>query len=459
MTTTIDKKRSTATTALAKSSSRSSAKTNKPGHELATDPLATAKPRPGRPRKDESRPTFRYGIPVELVAAVPVALAKTYSERGDLLTEEDHWLHDFLFSTRLATKRRIAEALDPVAARYDGLPTSVKPRLSAAELERRLDRASDQAGRLIGRSELLGWVERSRHVRAAQDSDKARALAQTRAEKVLGRRPDLIYLSRDGVRLVKERLGFEPEDPPQYSYFERAHSRLAHTLAAPDLYIDLLAYQELGLFDLISFAVEYSWLDELAIGGDPRSTKQRRPLRTDAVVTVSPPGRPDLAEVICVEIDRGTQAYKRKKPKPEHRPQQVYPGQPLATSLEWKLAQYWALAKRLNTAPKKGAQFVPSLLHLAFVVPPYSDREAATRATWHVDLFLQERARRGSDGHRVSLFPYDLYQAEVVRRREAGNKEAVPRFPHMNEPTPANFVLSLAVWMQRKAKEAAQETA
>jgi hypothetical protein len=46
-----------------------------------------------------------------------------------------------------------------------------------------------------------------------------------------------------------------------------------------------------------------------------------------------------------------------------------------------------------------------------------------------------------------------------VRRREAGNEEAVPRFPHMDEPTPANFVLSLAVWMQRKAKEAAQETA
>jgi hypothetical protein len=371
------------------------------------------------------------------------------------LTGEDEWLLDLLFANRLVTKGRVAQFFDPVAARYDGLPASVKPELSATELERRLEYAGDQASRLINRSLLLGWVELSRHVRAAEDSDKARALAQTRVEKVVGRRPDLIYLSRDGVRLVKERLGFEPEDPPLYSYFERAHSRLAHTLAAPDLYIDLLAYQELGLFDLISFVVEYSWLDELAIGGDPRSTKQRRPLRTDVMVTVSPAGRADLAEVICVEIDRGTQAYTRKKKQTSTQTQQVYPGQPLATSLAWKLEQYWVLAKRLNTVPKKGAQFVPSGLHLAFIVPPYSDREAATRAKWHVDLFLKERARRGTDGGRVRLFPHDLYQAEVVRRREAGNEEGVPRFPHMDEPTPANFVLSLAVWMQRKAKEAA----
>jgi hypothetical protein len=448
MTTTVDTDRSTATRARPLAVLES-------GLALAADPLAAVKARGRRPQKGEIRPIVRYGIPVELVAGKPVALAKTYSERSDLLTGEDEWLLDLLFANRLVTKGRVAQFFDPVAARYDGLPASVKPELSATELERRLEYAGDQASRLINRSLLLGWVELSRHVRAAEDSDKARALAQTRVEKVVGRRPDLIYLSRDGVRLVKERLGFEPEDPPLYSYFERAHSRLAHTLAAPDLYIDLLAYQELGLFDLISFVVEYSWLDELAIGGDPRSTKQRRPLRTDVMVTVSPAGRADLAEVICVEIDRGTQAYTRKKKQTSTQTQQVYPGQPLATSLAWKLEQYWVLAKRLNTVPKKGAQFVPSGLHLAFIVPPYSDREAATRAKWHVDLFLKERARRGTDGGRVRLFPHDLYQAEVVRRREAGNEEGVPRFPHMDEPTPANFVLSLAVWMQRKAKEAA----
>ena len=416
MTTTADIQCSTEKPALA----RPSSKPSDSGPTSVSDPVATAEPRRGRPRKDEIRLPFRYGIPVELVGGAPVALAKSYSERGDLLIEEDYWLHDFLFTTRLATKRRIAEALDPIAHRYEELPDNIKPKLSTVELERRREKARDQASRLVKRSELLGWVEITKHVRANQDSDKARALVQSRDEKVLGRRPDLVYLSRDGVRRVKERLGFEPDDAPTFASFERAHSaQLAHELASTDLYIDLLAYRELGLIELIAYAVEYSWLDELAIGGDPRSTKQRRPLRTDVVVTVAPPGRRDLAEVICVEIDRGTQHYTRP-----------YPGLNPSASLVWKLEQYWKLAKLLDKVPKRGAQFVPSRLNLAFVVPPYSRIKAATRAKWHAEL----------------------YQAEKVRQSLGSKKDLVELLP-MPDPTPANFARALAAWLQRKAKD------
>lgn len=365
------------------------------------------------------------------IAGVPVAIVEAgarrdnYIARADQVTESDWKLLKFLYDVRVTTRDRLRETKDPFAFHSDALPTAIRPKASAAEIKERQLRAKrlvDMAVTRLREPSLepplgaLGFIEVTAQ-RAEETSDKARALCRSGASSVKGRLPELITLSKEGLFYVKGRLGLDDDARPAYRAFQRAHSRLAHQLTSSDILLALKTYEQAGVLEIVGFANEYAWVAEMT-DGTP-ATYGQRILVTDVVITCRPKGQDDgsLDEMYLVEVDCGSQRY--GKP---------VKGQDPATSLPWKIHNYYVLAKKLSKRKPGGARRgeVSFPLQLVFVVPSYGRIKPLTRAARHLELFNSERrdqaARGGKEHELVTLLSADP----------------------LDEPTPENFALFVA---------------
>ena len=362
----------------------------------------------------------------------------------------DERLMRVLLDVGLATPKLLAAALDPVAHLYDVLPPELRPALSREELRKRQGSTRYLVTTSIQRLSELRFVETLYHSHDAgsEKNRNLRGLGPTGDVSTRGRLPRTIQLSRQGLRLIADRVGLTPDETPTAHELERAANQTLHKLGLCEFYVCLRALEELKLIELIDFTPEFSWKGELAaspvnlreVGASlgsrcPDGLEQIYPdgKRPDAVICVAPHGRPELAvSELCIEIDRCTKYIGHTIPKGVKR--SLY----LLNDFEL----YHQTALRLRRP-----------LNVIYVVPSSGRVLPATQAAHHAALLAQARANFAEVTEKLAtktLLNRTLFErdGELAPVRALG-LEALP------EPTPLNAALAIARTLHR-ATAAAQ---
>jgi hypothetical protein len=378
-----------------------------------------------RPKKRRSRAGLYEGD------VRTTAKLASFEQRAGLVTEQ---MHDEvlvpLFLNRLMLRRQLAQTYNPIAFGYESLPEEFRQYLprqpKRAELEAAKRGASKKVNNLILNLRVLGFVEADVQ-RRDDGSVKNKALklygSGSLDARNLGPAADVIHLTKEGLRYFLSRHELcEPDELDaeirrQYEFTQVSATRIAHALTPAAIYNELRLCAALGLLEIVEFVVEKRLESEVEAveGGLDKSKEKRkaRPIpRPDVYLCVAPVGRPDLAETIYLEVDRGSQITEsqRKHPLPAAaNPTNLIPR---------KLDNYFALALRLKRA-----------LNVCFVVPEHGRVGAKVRgANLRGDMKLAR----------------DRWQ---VRLDAAGGTAAIRSLAHPRyeaEPTPRNFALAMA---------------
>lgn len=363
----------------------------------------------------------------------------SFEQRVGLITEA---MHDEvmvpLFLNRLMLRRQLAEIYAPLAFGYEHLPTELRKLAGAPRSQRDLDAAKRAASKrmnnLILNLRVLGFVEADVQ-RRSPGSIKNKALklygSGSVDAKALGPAADVIHLTYEGLRYFLSRHELCPPEELDneakrfYRATQVSSTRLAHALTAPAIYNELQLMAALGLIEIVEFSVERCLEPEVeAVEGplDRSKDRRRRPIpRPDVFVCVAPKGRPELAETIYVEVDRGSQVTEsqRKHPLPAvASPTMLIPR---------KLDNWFALALRLKRP-----------LNLCFIVPEHGKISAKTRGA-HLLGDLNMARRRW---------------APKLKTLSDEMRNPVRTLNHPlygTEPTPRNFAVAIAELLAAKA--------